>query len=289
MMNEKTNYNLVNNINNIQSNNKIKLRFAFTTGEAFFIDCKNEEKLSDIINRFKEINNIKEPMNIAITNGEKIKDKEKKLNELGIENNQLILFISQIKNNEKEIIEKKKQFHLTEDEKIQLKKWLKEYKENKIINKEKDIDSFFKYTKQKEKISSIDVKEHPHKLVYCISILNWKCSLCDINYTKEKAKYYCCICDFNMCDKCHSKTNCTKKKAFPEGIIKPSNSNINNQFLDTKHHKLHKLFYCRTSRSVIGYSKWMCNNCNKTFKNDIWSFYCTQCDFDLCSVCAGFM
>ena len=92
-----------------------------------------------------------------------------------------------------------------------------------------------------------------------------------------------------MCDKCHSKTNCTKKKAFPEGIIKPSNSNINNQFLDTKHHKLHKLFYCRSSRSVIGYSKWMCNNCNKTFKNDIWSFYCTQCDFDLCSVCAGFM
>ena len=166
MMNEKTNYNLVNNINNLQSNNEIKLRFAFTTGEAFFIDCKNEEKLSDIINRFKEINNIKEPMNIAITNGDKIKDKEKKLNELGIENNQLILFISQIKNNEKEIIEKKKQFHLTEDEKIQLKKWLKEYKENKIINKEKDIDSFFKYTKQKEKISSIDVKEHPHKLVY---------------------------------------------------------------------------------------------------------------------------
>ena len=55
MMNEKTNNNLVDNINNLQSNNEIKLRFAFTTGEAFFIDCKNEEKLSDIINRFKEI------------------------------------------------------------------------------------------------------------------------------------------------------------------------------------------------------------------------------------------
>ena len=286
MMNEKTNYNLVNNINNSQSNNEIKLRFAFTTGETFFIDCKNEEKLSDIINRFKEINNIKEPMNIAITNGEKIKDKEKKLNELGIENNQLILFISQIKNNEKEIIEKKKQFHLTEDEKIQLKKWLKEYKENKIINKEKDIDSFFKYTKQKEKISSIDVKEHPHKLVYCISILNWKCSLCDINYTKEKAKYYCCICDFNMCDKCHTKGEYIKKKIFPEGIT-PSNIDIKNPILKYNNHE-HPLIYCRSSRSVIRYNTWICDICDCKYKNDIWSFYCTQCDYDLCTKCAGF-
>jgi hypothetical protein len=286
MMNEKTNYNLVDNINNSQSNNEIKLRFAFTTGETFFIDCKNEEKLSDIINRFKEINNIKEPMNIAITNGEKIKDKEKKLNELGIENNQLILFISQIKNNEKEIIEKKKQFHLTEDEKIQLKKWLKEYKENKIINKEKDIDSFFKYTKQKEKISSIDVKEHPHKLVYCISILNWKCSLCDINYTKEKAKYYCCICDFNMCDKCHTKGEYIKKKIFPEGIT-PSNIDIKNPILKYNNHE-HPLIYCRSSRSVIRYNTWICDICECKYKNDIWSFYCTQCDYDLCTKCAGF-
>ena len=286
MMNEKTNNNLVDNINNLQSNNKIKLRFAFTTGEAFFIDCKNEEKLSDIINRFKEINNIKEPMNIAITNGDKIKDKEKKLNELGIENNQLILFISQIKNNEKEIIEKKKQFHLTEDEKIQLKKWLKEYKENKIINKEKDIDSFFKYTKQKEKISSIDVKEHPHKLVYCISILNWKCSLCDINYTKEKAKYYCCICDFNMCDKCHTKGEYIKKKIFPEGIT-PSNIDIKNPILKYNNHE-HPLIYCRSSRSVIRYNTWICDICECKYKNDIWSFYCTQCDYDLCTKCAGF-
>jgi hypothetical protein len=286
MMNEKTNYNLVDNINNLQSNNEIKLRFAFTTGETFFIDCKNEEKLSDIINRFKEINNIKEPMNIAITNGEKIKDKEKKLNELGIENNQLILFISQIKNNEKEIIEKKKQFHLTEDEKIQLKKWLKEYKENKIINKEKDIDSFFKYTKQKEKISSIDVKEHPHKLVYCISILNWKCSLCDINYTKEKAKYYCCICDFNMCDKCHTKGEYIKKKIFPEGIT-PSNIDIKNPILKYNNHE-HPLIYCRSSRSVIRYNTWICDICDCKYKNDIWSFYCTQCDYDLCTKCAGY-
>jgi len=286
MMNEKTNYNLVDNINNLQSNNEIKLRFAFTTGEAFFIDCKNEEKLSDIINRFKEINNIKEPMNIAITNGDKIKDKEKKLNELGIENNQLILFISQIKNNEKEIIEKKKQFHLTEDEKIQLKKWLKEYKENKIINKEKDIDSFFKYTKQKEKISSIDVKEHPHKLVYCISISNWKCSLCDINYTKEKAKYYCCICDFNMCDKCHTKGEYIKKKIFPEGIT-PSNIDIKNPILKYNNHE-HPLIYCRSSRSVIRYNTWICDICECKYKNDIWSFYCTQCDYDLCTKCAGF-
>ena len=281
------------------NNNEITLKIFLSTGLDFSIKCKIEEKLSVVIDRFKQTNNIEYDLNFALSGGKEI-DIDKTILELNFIDNQAILFIVQ-QNIDEDIKEVKKKYELKEDEIKQIKKWIIEYKYNHILNidnngklqnfedKKLEDSKKFEYIRKQEKRCFIIIKEHPHKLIYCISLLNWDCSLCKEKFKKEDAKYYCSLCDFNMCDKCHSKTNCTKKKAFPEGIIKPSNSNINNQFLDTKHHKLHKLFYCRTSRSVIGYSKWMCNNCNKTFKNDIWSFYCTQCDFDLCSVCAGFM
>ena len=281
------------------NNNEIILKIFLSTGLDFSIKCKIEEKLSDVIDRFKKTNNIEYDLNFALSGGKEI-DIDKTILELNFIDNQAILFIVQ-QNIDEDIKEVKKKYELKEDEIKQIKKWIIEYKYNHILNidnngkleniedKKLEDSKKLEYIRKQEKRCFIIIKEHPHKLIYCISLLNWDCSLCKEKFKKEDAKYYCSLCDFNMCDKCHSKTNCTKKKAFPEGIIKPSNSNINNQFLDTKHHKLHKLFYCRTSRSVIGYSKWMCNNCNKTFKNDIWSFYCTQCDFDLCSVCAGFM
>ena len=281
------------------NNNEITLKIFLSTGLDFSIKCKIEEKLSVVIDRFKQTNNIEYNLNFALSRGKEI-DIDKTILELNFIDNQAILFIVQ-QNIDEDIKEVKKKYELKEDEIKQIKKWIIEYKYNHILNidnngklqnfedKKLEDSKKLEYIRKQEKRCFIIIKEHPHKLIYCISLLNWDCSLCKEKFKKEDAKYYCSLCDFNMCDKCHSKTNCTKKKAFPEGIIKPSNSNINNQFLDTKHHKLHKLFYCRTSRSVIGYSKWMCNNCNKTFKNDIWSFYCTQCDFDLCSVCAGFM
>ena len=281
------------------NNNEIILKIFLSTGLDFSIKCKIEEKLSVVIDRFKQTNNIEYDLNFALSGGKEI-DIDKTILELNFIDNQAILFIVQ-QNIDEDIKEVKKKYELKEDEIKQIKKWIIEYKYNHILNidnngkleniEDKKLEDSKKLEniRKQEKRCFIIIKEHPHKLIYCISLLNWDCSLCKEKFKKEDAKYYCSLCDFNMCDKCHSKTNCTKKKAFPEGIIKPSNSNINNQFLDTKHHKLHKLFYCRTSRSVIGYSKWMCNNCNKTFKNDIWSFYCTQCDFDLCSVCAGFM
>ena len=281
------------------NNNEIILKIFLSTGLDFSIKCKIEEKLSVVIDRFKQANNIEYDLNFALSGGKEI-DIDKTILELNFIDNQAILFIVQ-QNIDEDIKEVKKKYELKEDEIKQIKKWIIEYKYNHILNIDNNgkLENFedkkledskkLEYIRKQEKRCFIIIKEHPHKLIYCISLLNWDCSLCKEKFKKEDAKYYCSLCDFNMCDKCHSKTNCTKKKAFPEGIIKPSNSNINNQFLDTKHHKLHKLFYCRSSRSVIGYSKWMCNNCNKTFKNDIWSFYCTQCDFDLCSVCAGFM
>ena len=283
------NFHNMNFINNIQ----ITLKFTFTTGNSFLVQCQLGEKLSEVINRFKKIKKIKDPMNIVISEGHKI-EVDKTLIELGIKNNQIILFICQQKV-EEEIKEIKKKYQLDEEEKLQVKKWLNEFEMSKLINidnngelDESEDISFYQFVKKKEKMCFIIVKEHPHKLVYCISLLDWNCSLCKNNFQKEKAKYYCGLCGFNMCDKCHSKGNYIKKKSFPDNLkLNPSDKNILNPVLKTEYHN-HNLYYCRSSRSVIGYSTWICDICKTKFKNDIWSFYCTQCDYDLCSKCAGF-
>ena len=283
------NFHNMNFINNIQ----ITLKFTFTTGNSFLVQCQLGEKLSEVINRFKKINKIKDPMNIVISEGHKI-EVDKTLIELGIKNNQIILFICQQKV-EEEIKEIKKKYQLDEEEKLQVKKWLNEFEMSKLINidnngelDESEDNSFYQFVKKKEKMCFIIVKEHPHKLVYCISLLDWNCSLCKNNFQKEKAKYYCGLCGFNMCDECHSKGNYIKKKSFPDNLkLNPSDKNILNPVLKTEYHN-HNLYYCRSSRSVIGYSTWICDICKTKFKNDIWSFYCTQCDNDLCSKCAGF-
>ena len=49
----------------------------------------------------------------------------------------------------------------------------------------------------------------------------------------------------------------------------------------------HPLIYCcPLGRKNYGVS-WNCNNCNLQFKYEISSFYCTNCDFDLCPNCLG--
>ena len=89
-----------------------------------------------------------------------------------------------------------------------------------------------------------------------------------------------------MCDKCHAKGKYTKKKEITEDK-EPSNTDVKNPVLKSPRHQ-HNLIYCRTSRSVIGFNSWICDVCKLTFDNEVWSFYCTQCDFDLCCKCAGY-
>ena len=162
---------------------------------------------------------------------------------------------------------------------------LNEFVGESIYNIEHDEEKISNF-KLRQSITSINVNEHQHQLVYIISILNWRCSLCEKNYNKEDAKYYCSLCDFNMCDKCHFIRKYEIKKAFPENV-KPSDPLVKNPILKYNNHN-HILVYCRTSRFDEVYNSWMCNNCRSKFNNEVWSFYCTQCDFDICSKCARF-
>ena len=309
LMNNGINGNNMNkNFNNI--NSEIRIKFSFMTCQVFNVKGYSNEKFSELLKRFE--NNecpkeLKKHLSIPLFYGNKITDTNKTLSELGITNNSVILFIINNKEEAKKLENKEKKEHkLTEDERIQLKKWQEEYEAKKLIqralnNKNKGannegisiqsedgetINNFFEFVKNKEQRGAITVKEHIHKLVYCLTDFNWKCHICKKNYEKNKARYLCSICNYNMCDECHSKGNYVKKKVFPDGVT-PSNTSVNKKFFQTDYHD-HQLVYCRSSRSVIGYNGWICDNCRDNFDNEIWSFLCTNCDFDLCCSCAGY-
>jgi len=295
------------------TNGEIKLKFTFTNTQCFLVKCKMNEKLSEAINRFKKTqcpSNLKDLMDVPVYGGQRV-DKEKTLAEIGVRDNQIILFITSKKIEESNEEKKEGEYELQEDEKIQLRKWLDEYEGMKllkqiqnilngseeennnnannnplILDSRESVSNFLEFVKKKEMAGAIKVKEHSHKLVYCISILDWKCNICKNRFPKKHARYYCSLCDYNMCDFCHEKGDYTKKKVFPDDI-QPSNTDIKNPILKSNHHQ-HNLVYCRSSRSVIGYNQWICDVCRLHFENEVWSFYCTQCDFDLCCKCAGY-
>ena len=89
-----------------------------------------------------------------------------------------------------------------------------------------------------------------------------------------------------MCDKCREEGYYNQMRPFPENI-QPCNIHYNEKFLKSKFHE-DNLVLCRTSRKMRGSTSWYCNGCQREFDEDIWSFYCTKCDFDLCSSCMGY-
>ena len=140
------------------------------------------EKLIDVINRYKNIKcpkELKNSLNFTYFNGQQI-ETDKTLFDIGINDNDVIYFIN---------------------------------KENQDLKEEEGII----------------IKEHYHKLIYCISLLDWNCFLCKTSYSKLMAKYYCSLCHYNLCDNCHLNKNLPKRKAFPFGV-EPSNLAIKNPF-----------------------------------------------------------
>jgi len=236
--------------------NDVNIVFVFTNTKTFNVSGKFTEKLSQIIDRFKvshpEI--VKGKLLYCLHMGLKL-DTEKTLKELKINNGDRVLFI-------------------LEEEKT----------DNEKKNKEKvniDLNTLNKYTQ-----IGLMIKEHIHNLVYCLNNFTWKCNLCKFKYEKNFPKYFCSLCNFSMCEKCHDIRNYPKFKAFPEDNDN-SKIDITKKFFKTIYHK-HILVYSRTSRDQTELKQWYCDNCKENFENNVWSFYCTKCDYDLCKKCAGF-
>jgi hypothetical protein len=319
-MNNMININNINNHNNfnplrtfhseeigqkLDFDSEINIKFSFVNSQSFQIKAKPKEKLKDIINRFK--NNecpkeLKDNLSVCLCHGQKA-DQNKTLLELGIKDGERLLFTIFKKEEQNEKKDKNK-IELNEREREQLAKLRLEYNEkylHKELNKlkldknndknydaddEEEIPSFRQYCALKDRKIGVEVKEHIHKLVYCLTNISWVCNICKMKYKKEAGKYYCSLCDYSMCESCHYYKKYFMKKSFPKGT-KPSNDSVNIHFLDTDYHE-HRLAFCRSSRHFIYFNEWICNNCREKYDNDKWSFYCTLCDFDLCCDCCGY-
>ena len=126
----------------------------------------------------------------------------------------------------------------------------------------------------------IKIEEHVHTLIYLINNRNWSCNICHACFNSNTGKYYCSICDYNVCNSCKEKRNNEKKylslncnsKNYSEG-----------NFVNSKYHR-HSLIYCNTSRNE-NQTIWNCDICRNKYGPQSWSFYCTKCDYDACYNC----
>ena len=136
------------------------------------------------------------------------------------------------------------------------------------------INNSSKINENKEGLSLF----HNHTLILLYSNCQWICNNCKKHNSEEEPKYYCSLCDYNICIKCVG----DEKKYF---LQKFCHEQKNLKIFKFPFHE-HKLIYCRTSRSEDKETFWTCDICNKTYGNKIWSFYCTYCDYDLCLKCS---
>jgi hypothetical protein len=274
----------------------IKIKFTFLNDKSILFDAKINETFKAVVERFKsknqEIMNKYAPM--ALHNLKSIKFDKTLLENRIINKEEEVFFF-------KEIDDKNNYEKLDEKDKEQLNIYLDEFKANKFseyystiyeIEDEKnihpfnikfDLSEFVEFVLHKETIPGIYVRDHEDRLVYSLTPFDWKCNVCKKNYSKNEPKYYCSICDYNMCDNCVDAGHYDKKRTFPKSIP-PCNINCKNKSLKAEHS--HDLVFCRTSRCVLNETYWFCNECQKGYNPEDWGFYCTLCDYDLCSKCA---
>jgi hypothetical protein len=263
--------NIMNNINS-----EITMKFTFMGGQVFLVKGKPSEKFIDVVNRFKDTQcpqPLKNNLSIPVHTGLKVK-KEKTLSELSIRDGDIVLFINKTSNEDED-----EDRELTPEEKEKI---------DKLIQALADMYVFLKMLEEMEKNGQNPngsvIKEHAG-LVYSITLFDWTCNICKKKYSKNNPRYYCSVCDYNMCNACYTQRNYPKKKEFPAQVA-PTIPNIREKYFDTAYHR-HKLVYCRTSRNNEQLNSWICDNCRENHNNEEWSFYCTKCDFDLCSSCMG--
>ena len=140
----------------------------------------------------------------------------------------------------------------------------------------------------------IDEREHPLLLCNCQRQANnnqdnkgWKCDKCLTDYTYCTPSFYCTYCDYDLCSKCLGEYKLNQIKRSNENIMIFNNySMINNNNCFAWQRKSPRHIHSLSLIKRINNSNWTCDNCNKTFKkNDKMSFYCSLCDYNLCTQC----
>ena len=288
-----------NNNSNLGQNNQIKFKIIVSGGGEFEITANSKDSFQTIFDEFKKSKNTKQfdDINTGICNANKIQF-DKNLEENNIQENNIVLLYSLKKYftpnpDDFNFSEKKEQEEIKEnsDDLIIDENLLNDLMFNEFVNFQSVLLDNINSNNDKETDKNNDNKKgiennnnkfikvnHEHKLIFLYSNNKWNCKKCGIQFNDKQAKYYCSICDFNLCDKCF-----TEKKLYPL-------KEYNHEQIKLKIYKFpiheHKLIYCRTSRFNDILSQWVCDICEKMYNYKIWSFYCTNCDYDICLKCA---
>ena len=142
----------------------------------------------------------------------------------------------------------------------------------------------------------IKIDEHEHPLLLCNcqrqtdnNQVNkgWKCDKCLTDYTYCTPSFYCTYCDYDLCSKCLGEYKLNQIKRSNENIMIFNNYSMkNNNTCYAWQRKSPRHIHSLSLIKRINNSNWTCDNCNKTFKkNDKMSFYCSLCDYNLCTQC----
>ena len=108
-------------------------------------------------------------------------------------------------------------------------------------------------------------------MIYCrtsrfeYEITTWICNICRKSYGNKIWSFYCTNCDYVIC------LSCSKKYI-------PGYKFINKKGITLDDHN-HDLIYMITNRN------WICNLCKKHYDNNIPTYYCTKCKYNVCSEC----
>ena len=338
--------------NNIKKNNnkEITIKFCYKNTQILYSEKSNlNEKLSSAIERFKKNSCpdiYKKFLSNPTYNGETI-DPEKTLNEIGIKDEDIIIFQKIKKNNKNNVnhninnnlnnsINSNINNNINSNNNInnKINNNINNYINNNNINNNninniiindnnnknykiknpkieiinispKIMKNNFEFNNNNKNLfrnnSSIfldkfepiqiinnnrteDDKEiHKHNLAYCITNFPWSCNICEKINNNNIPRYYCSICDFNICFSCYSKRKLgyIQKPEFHKIIFQ----NTLLGFITHKSTHEHSLVYCSRYVPADIATGWSCNVCRNSFSYEEWSFYCTECDYDICSNC----
>ena len=194
-------------VNEIDKIFTIKFLFNDSTEKIEF-RVESDSKYLYVLSEFLKTQNINDinPKYITSIHNYNIINQETTLNENYIKDGDKILLYSLSHN--------KKNSNLEEDDKEIIKKFLDEYKANKLCLYQKivknniksidnipnyisiwDIEEIISFMLYRAKINTkgINILEHDHELVCCITNYSWKCNLCNKEYINQDEKFCCTI------------------------------------------------------------------------------------------------
>ena len=143
--------------------------------------------------------------------------------------------------------------------------------------------------------SPIIVPDHEHPLIFCFVkerealSKSWICNKCKLEIKKEQMipTFYCTFCGYDLCQLCVGKYQLNDLKVFDSSM-----DNFKNISIPSKEEKIpwtnkndnHKHELTLITRNNQNFY-WRCDKCLRSFSYFDSSYYCSLCDYDLCTSC----